>query len=110
MRLVQADSLEFVPESQACDPCDMNCDGIVNAFDIDPFIALLFDPNAVPCSAYAGDANGDGNVDFADFLILAANFGTGLSWSEGNFEGSEDGTQFADFLVLSVNFGHREGE
>ena len=55
-----------------------------------------------------GDTNGDGNVDFADFLALAANFGTGQGWSEGNFDGSEDGTQFADLLALSANFGYVE--
>ena len=52
-----------------------------------------------------GDGNGDGRVDFSDFLILSAHYGTGRSWSEGNFDGSEDGTQFADFLALSANFG-----
>ena len=56
----------------------------------------------------AGDTNGDGNVDFADFLALTANFGTGQAWSEGNFDGSKDGTQFADFLALSANFGYQE--
>ena len=55
-----------------------------------------------------GDTNGDGKVDFADFLVLAANFGTGQRWSEGNFDGSEDGTQFADFVALSANFGREE--
>jgi hypothetical protein len=55
-----------------------------------------------------GDTNGDGKVDFADFLALAANFGTGQGWNEGNFDGSEDGTQFADFLTLAANFGYEE--
>ena len=30
-------------------PADMNCDGVVDALDIEPFICLLFDPNCVPC-------------------------------------------------------------
>ena len=56
----------------------------------------------------AGDANGDGKVNFADFLALSTNFGTGRGWSEGNFDGSDNGTQFADFLALSANFGFEE--
>ena len=49
-----------------CQPCDMNCDGDINAFDIEPFLDLLFDPNAVPCDSCTGDANGDGNIDAFD--------------------------------------------
>ncbi len=56
----------------------------------------------------AGDANGDRKVDFDDFLALAANFGTGLGWHQGNFDGSEDGVQFADFVALAENFGYEE--
>jgi hypothetical protein len=47
-------------------PCDTNCDGTVDAFDIEPFISLLVDPNRAPCSPCAGDANGDGDVDAFD--------------------------------------------
>jgi hypothetical protein len=54
----------FIPSP--CDPCDMNCDGIVNAFDIEPFLELLFDPNAVPCAECTGDVNGDGTIDAFD--------------------------------------------
>ena len=56
----------------------------------------------------AGDTNGDGKVDFADFVNLANHFGTGQGWAEGNFDGSEDGTQFADFVALAANFGYEE--
>ncbi len=38
----------------------MNCDGAVNALDIEPFLDLIFDPSAVACSPCAGDVNGDG--------------------------------------------------
>ena len=55
-----------------------------------------------------GDADGDGTVAFADFLILSANFGmtpnTDPTFAGGDFDC--DGTvQFADFLTLSANFG-----
>jgi hypothetical protein len=49
-----------------CDPCDMNCDGEVNRFDIGPFLDLLFDPNATPCNTCTGDANGDGEINAFD--------------------------------------------
>ena len=48
-----------------CDPCDANCDGTVDAFDIEPFLDLLFG-GGVPCDSCTGDANGDGNIDAFD--------------------------------------------
>ena len=54
-----------VPEVP-CDPCDANCDGLLDVFDIEPFLDLLFGPNPAPCDTCTGDANGDGNVDAFD--------------------------------------------
>jgi hypothetical protein len=48
-----------------CDPCDMNCDGAVNAFDIEPFLEILFE-GLVPCNSCTGDVNGDGVIDAFD--------------------------------------------
>ena len=48
-----------------CDPCDMNCDGEINAFDIEPFLDLLFN-GGVPCNTCTGDVNGDGIVSAFD--------------------------------------------
>ncbi|MBL8879137.1 MAG: hypothetical protein JNG88_08460 [Phycisphaerales bacterium] len=50
---------------------DMNCDGAVNNFDIDPFVLALTDAvayqNAFPnCSLSNADVNGDGNVNNFD--------------------------------------------
>ena len=53
----------------------------------------------------AGDINGSGTVDFADFLILSSNFGTMVA---ANMDGDLDGdgsVAFSDFLILSDNFG-----
>ncbi len=50
----------------ACEPCDVNCDGAVDAFDIEPFVTLLVDPNAQRCSGCAADINADGVVDAFD--------------------------------------------
>lgn len=47
------------------DPCDTNCDGTVDAFDIEPLLAILFE-GAAPCASCAGDANGDGTVNAFD--------------------------------------------
>ena len=52
--------------SPPCDPCDMNCDGDVNALDIEPFLELLFGPNPMPCDTCTGDVNGDGSIDALD--------------------------------------------
>jgi hypothetical protein len=52
--------------SPPCDPCDVNCDGVIDAYDIEPFIDLLVGPNPTPCSPCAADANGDSVVDAFD--------------------------------------------
>jgi len=56
-----------------------------------------------------GDANADGRVRFADYLVVEANFGktTTLGWEAGDFNG--DGkVSFADYLALEANFGKNE--
>ena len=55
-----------------CDPCDANCDGSIDAFDIEPFLDLLFDPNSQPFTACTGDVNGDVEIsafDIEPFLV-----------------------------------------
>ena len=52
-----------------------------------------------------GDADENGDVAFADFLLLSANYGKQVDavWAEGDF--NEDGSvSFEDFLILSANF------
>ena len=62
---------KFMPISE-CDPCDMDCDGDIDAFDIEPFLALLFDENLPPCCGtrgsppFTGDTDGDGDIDAFD--------------------------------------------
>ena len=55
-----------------------------------------------------GDLDGNGTVVFADFIILAKNFGfTSGTYLQGNLN-LEDGIGFTDFLILAENFGtHR---
>ncbi len=50
---------------------DINCDGAINAFDIEPFILALFDPAEYElqypdCDINLADINGDGSVDALD--------------------------------------------
>ena len=54
-----------------CDPCDMNCDGDIDAFDIEPFLDLLFGGEDPCCGVrgeppFTGDADGDGDIDAFD--------------------------------------------
>ena len=59
-------------------PGDLNCDGRINAFDIEPFLLALFDPHEYAirfpdCEINNGDINGDGVVnafDIGPFLDL----------------------------------------
>ncbi|MCG3126750.1 MAG: hypothetical protein CHACPFDD_01604 [Phycisphaerae bacterium] len=62
----------LVVREDACLPCDVNCDGSVNGFDIDDFVELLTDPAAPRCSPVAGDVNGDGALDAFDIELLVA--------------------------------------
>ena len=55
-----------VAAAAPCDPCDMDCDGMVNAFDIEPFLELLFDPNPQPCAPCTGDVDGNGDINSFD--------------------------------------------
>ena len=53
----------------------------------------------------AGDANDDGEVESADFLTLASNFGrVDAVWEDGDFN-ADGAVNFSDFLILSDNFG-----
>ena len=59
---------------------DLNCDGVVNFGDINPFVLALSSPAgyeaAYPgCNVMLADCNGDGYVNFADinpFVALLA--------------------------------------
>ena len=90
--------------AQTCEPCDTNCDGFVDAFDVEPFLDLLFGSIAVPCSPCAGDANGDGVVDAFDiesFLVCLFAPGSG----GGTGVGGAGVPGFRIFFDESGNFG-----
>ena len=56
-----------------------------------------------------GDADLDGQVDFADYLTLSANFAESGGWAQGDFDGDGE-VQFSDFLILSANFGKTQSD
>lgn len=64
----------------------------------------IVDPVAEPIP---GDLDGNGDVSFADFLVLSNNFGKEVeNYSDGDIDG-DGSVGFADFLVLSNNFGKK---
>ncbi len=60
-------------------PCDLNCDGLRNFGDINPFVLALTDADAYAaafpcCNRRNADINGDGQVDFGDINPFVACF------------------------------------
>jgi hypothetical protein len=58
-------------------PGDLNCDGLVNNFDIDPFVLALSQPDQYViqfpnCNINNADVNGDGNVNNFDIDAFVA--------------------------------------
>jgi ligand-binding sensor domain-containing protein len=56
---------------------DLNCDGVVNFDDINPFVLALSDPAGYAavypnCNILNGDCNGDGGVNFDDITAFVA--------------------------------------
>ena len=93
------------------DPLDCNGDGILTADDVlcatgETISDILAGLNVLP-----GDLDLNQAVEFADFLIMSANFG---DETKGGVYGNGDidlngAIEFADFLVLSANFGSQVG-
>ena len=88
-------------------------DGRTLASGSDDGTVLLWDisPYATPSSSLTPDFNGDGRVNFPDFLLFAAKFGLrqGDASYDARFDLDGDGTiGFGDFLRFARAFG-REG-
>ena len=84
---------------------DCNGDGLITVDDLSCPTNESLDETLAALGILAGDFDGNGSVEFADFLVLSSNFGqSGKSYAEGNADGMGD-VEFADFLVLSGNFG-----
>ena len=90
--VVEAGIDAFRVESVVCDappicPGDMNCDGLVDYADIDPFVAALSCVGGAPtcwppagvsadCPWINADCNGDGEVSYGDIDPFVARIGT----------------------------------
>jgi len=76
---------------------DLTQDGVVSDSDIDYIVESLLQTRY-------GDTDLDRDVDIVDFLRLVDGFSGDGGWSNGNFDVGER-TEFADFLLLAENFG-----
>jgi hypothetical protein len=83
------------------DPVDL----IYSSGGIVSFTASVFGDYAIVGGhTLAGDANGDGKVSFADYLVLESNFGkSGTTWAQGDFN-NDAKVSFADYVLLESNF------
>ncbi len=88
-------------------PGDCNADGKVDAADLACVVDVeQRDIVLTVLNTSPGDLDGNGDVSFADFLVLSVNFGKDLQgYADGNID-LKNGIEFADFLVLSTNFGN----
>lgn len=68
------DGVAICVTPRPCLPCDTNCDGSVNGFDVESFAALL-NGTGMACSSCAGDASGDGSVNGFDIAGFRACLG-----------------------------------
>lgn len=67
-------------------------------------IPALYPPEYEVTKLTPGDVDGNGAVEFADFLALSGNFGKAGGYLDGDIDG--DGQiAFPDFLIMSANFG-----
>ncbi len=75
-------------------------------------IQALIVVRQAPSQTRSADLNGDGNVDFSDFLLFAAAFGTseGVPGYNAAADLDGDGTvAFSDFLIFANAFGKPVG-
>ena len=91
---------------------DCNGDGVVDIQDVNCACEAgdtdLADAIIIAIGSIVGDADGNGTVDFPDFVRLSNNFQEPGQYTDGDF--NWDGTvTFLDFVLLSNNFGSSGG-
>ena len=102
--IIGPEGLAFIPEAGLANDC--NGDGAVSFADLDCGNAAGITEGLLSeLSLLQGDLDGMNGVQFADFAILASNFGSARDkYTEGDIDG--DGrVSFADFLLIASNFG-----
>ncbi len=93
-------------------PEDCNGDGSVDIEDLRCVCSATttsLDNVLSELDLFAGDLDGDGDVAFADFLILSDGFGDEGTYLDGDLD-CDGEVGFSDFLVLSFNFGQTNQE
>lgn len=103
--LTAAEIMTLANPPATTSPGDCNGDTAVNADDL-KCVADIAARDAVLAAigSLPGDLDGNGAVEFADFLVLAENFDKEGGYAEGNID-LEGKVAFADFLKLAENFG-----
>ena len=82
---------------------DLDGNGVLDLDDVSEWLDLAATENGLATPYLYGDANLDGTVDGADFLLWnASKFSSSLQWDQGDFNG--DGVvDGGDFLVWNAN-------
>jgi len=57
-------------EIPACEPCDVNCDGLVNIFDLQKVINVIIGIETDPMIIERSDVNNDGSVNIFDLQLV----------------------------------------
>jgi hypothetical protein len=90
-------------------PGDCNGDGMLDASDLPCQTSDTIEGTLESLGILPGDLDGNGAVEFADFLTLSNNFGTEpVDYTKGDID-VNGAVEFADFLTLSNNFGKTVG-
>jgi hypothetical protein len=80
---------------------DLDSNRRVDAGDLDYLVESILNTRR-------GDADLDGDVDFADFVTLSFRYGAGVAnWGQGDFDADRT-VSFSDFVTLASNFGFGE--
>ena len=83
---------------------DCNGDGLLDVLDADCVTSASLAGMLSAANLVQGDTDGDGRVDFDDFVTLSNHFGSPGKYTDGDFDVSGK-VDFDDFVILSRNFG-----
>jgi hypothetical protein len=97
-------------------PADLNCDGVVNCDDIDPFTLALADPEAwqdeyPACKLINADVNGDGKIDTFDIDPFYEAISKRAITGDANCDGCIDEDDIDPFtlaLTAPCDYKHQE--
>ncbi len=83
---------------------DCSGDGVMDVNDADCASAVTINLTLAAANLIKGDADGDGHVQFSDFVILANHFGSAGQYTDGDFD-KNSRIEFGDFVILANHFG-----